>query len=248
MGNKNPMSLYNRVKRIYKRLVPKPLRHATFLVMPLPLKRLRHHLIRILERWGKHDEIYDANYYSEIVDMYMVDSCDTIAESIIDAFSPRSVIDVGCGGGLLLVAMKRRGISCWGLEYSKAALEICRGRGLDVVKFDLEHDVLPIHFKADLVTSTEVAEHLPSTCADRFVDILCTIGDTVVMTAAQPKPTSFGTDHVNEQPKEYWIEKFANHGFKYNQTLSMQWRKLWKKRDVAGCFWDGVMVFCKEFT
>jgi len=53
---------------------------------------------------------------------------------------------------------------------------------------------------------------------------------------------------VNEQSKEYWIEKFANHGFKYKQTLSMQWRKLWKERDVAGCFWDGVMVFCKEFT
>jgi SAM-dependent methyltransferase len=216
--------------------------------MPLPLKKLRHHLIRILERSAKHDEIYDVDYYSEMVDMHMAGSCDTIVESIIGAFSPRSVIDVGCGSGLLLAAIKKRGISCRGLEYSQVALDICRERGLNVTKFNLEYDVLPKLFKADIVISTEVAEHLPSTCADRFIDILCNIADTVVMTAAQPKTMSFGTDHVNEQPIQYWIEKFTNHGFRYNQTISMQWQKLWKEHHVAGCFIDGLMVFHREFT
>lgn len=241
------MSLYHIVKTSYRWLFPKSIRRTIFSATPLVLKEIKMRLIRALERSAKHDEIYDADYFAEIITPYMAKSCDTIAESIIDAFSPKSLVDVGCGNGLLLSALKRRGISCRGAEYSKAAIDACRLQGLDVIKFDLEHNMLPKHFQtSDVVTSTEVAEHLPEACADRFVDVLCAIADTVVLTAAEPLSHSFGTDHVNEQPKEYWIEKFESRGFKYNQDLSMRWRKHWKDRDVARFLCDTVMVFHKR--
>jgi ribosomal protein L11 methylase PrmA len=216
--------------------------------MPAPLKTLRSHLIRLLQSTAKHDEIYDAEYYTGLVDVYMSKSCDTIAESIIGAFSPKSVADVGCGSGLLLLALKKRGVSCFGLEYSKPAIDICHQRGLNVIKFDLERDILPVQIKTDVVTSTEVAEHLPETGADRFVDILCNIANNVVITASPPGPDSFGAGHchVNEQPKEYWIEKFETRGFKYDQDLSRRWCEDWKKCGVSGCYCKGTMVFRRE--
>jgi ribosomal protein L11 methylase PrmA len=216
--------------------------------MPAPLKALRSRLIRLLQGTAKHDEIYDAEYYNELVDTYMSNSCDTIAESIIDTFSPKSVADVGCGSGLLLLALKKRGVSCIGLEYSRAALDICRQRGLDVIKFNLQCDTLPADVSTDVVVSTEVAEHLPEICADRFIDILCNIADRVVITASPPKLNFFraGHLHLNEQPNEYWIEKFETRGFKYDRDISKRWCEYWKKRGVSGCYCKSTMVFQKK--
>jgi len=101
------MSLYGIVKRSYKWLLPKSLRNATYNVMPTFLKVLRAKVVGLLEKSADHDEIYDEEYYSGTVDRYMAPSCDTIAESIANVFLPNSAIDVGCGSGLLLLALKR---------------------------------------------------------------------------------------------------------------------------------------------
>jgi len=207
------------------------------------LKKLRRHLIRVLEQTAEHDEIYDADYYNEVVEKYMAESSDTIADTIIQAFSPRTAVDVGCGTGLLLLAMKNRGVSVHGLEYSQTALSIARQRGIDVTKFDLEHDTLPPKFKAEVVISTEVAEHLPESCAGRFVDILRRIAHNVVLTAAQPGSLCTGTDHVNEQTNEYWIAKFETHNLKFESDLTYQWRQEWEARGVSACYFQNLMVF-----
>jgi SAM-dependent methyltransferase len=211
--------------------------------MPLPLKRLRHHLIGILEKTAEHNEIYDAQFYNKHRDIFMANSSGAIAESIIDAFNPKSIVDVGCGTGLLLLALKERGIPCEGLEYSKAAIDICQMYGLKVTRFDIEHNTVPPNLRADVAISTEVAEHIPEACADHFVDILCTIAGTVIMTAAEPTPTGFGTNHVNEQPKEYWIRKFQARGYAYNERISHQWRIEWPEKKVEAFYASTVMVF-----
>lgn len=242
------MTFYSVIKTTYKKVLPKAVRNAIFRNMPRPLKLLRQSIIRKLERSADYDEIYDEKYFIDGgLDPVYEKSCQVIAESIVKVFSPRSVIDVGCGGGFLLLAFKRRGVVCRGLEYSTAALRICRRNGLDVTKFDLRHDVLPKDLKADIVVSAEVAEHLPENCANRFVIILCAIADNVVMTAAEPAITYVGDHtHVNEQPKEYWIEKFVNNGFEYNEGISTQFRTEWKVREIKPWFVQHLMVFQKE--
>jgi len=241
------MSVYGTLKQMYKKLLPKSVRQTLFLLTPRPLKKLRHNLIGVMERSALHDEIYDDEYYTELVDVHMAKSCDVITTSIKEMFSPKSAVDVGCGSGLLLAALNKRGVSCRGLEYSEAAIDICRQRGLDVTKFDLEHDDMPTGIKADVVISTEVAEHLPKACADRFVEILSKIADNIVLTAAEPSPNVFSTNHVNEQPNEYWIEKFQSRGFNYDQHLSLLWRKKWKESGVSPCHYKTVMVFRRKY-
>lgn len=237
------MSFYKIVKTSYKRLLPKSLRNAIYVAMPAFLKVLRVRVIGLLEKSAHYDEIYDEEYYSATVDRYMAPSCDAIVESIVNVFSPNSAVDVGCGSGLLLLALKKHGIFCRGLDYSRAAVDICRQRGLEVMKFDLEHDSLPSDLRADIAISTEVAEHLSESCADRFVDTLCNIANDIVLTAAEPSPSYAGVAHVNEQPNEYWVEKFEAHGFRLERNLTDQWRVDWKTKGVSACYVENLMVF-----
>ncbi len=244
------MSLYIIVKRIYHRLLPQSLRQFIFRITPKPLKSLKGYIVRSLEKSAKHDEIYDEDYYIETYIKKQKEnerSCSIIAQSIMESFHPETAVDVGCGAGFLLSALNTYGVHGRGLEYSDAGLNICRQRGLDVIKFDLENDVLPEGITSDVAISTEVAEHLPESCADRFVDILCAIANNVVFTAAQPSPKSnISRDHINEQPKEYWIHKFQAHGFVYNKELSAKWSTNWKTGNVLPWYVENIMIFCKS--
>lgn len=242
------MSFYHIVKAGYKRCFPKAWRNRIYIAMPHFVKVIRARVISLLEKCANHDEIYDKEYYIDCVDQYMARSCETIAQSIIDSFSPKSAVDVGCGTGLLLLALQKRGISCRGLDYSQAAIDICRERGLQVIQFDLENDTLPPDYIADITISTEVAEHLPESNADCFVDILCNISNNIILTAAEPGASYAGTDHVNEQPNEYWIEKFETRFFRFDKELTDRWRRNWKAENVSPCYINNLMLFRKSGT
>ncbi|MEM7412879.1 MAG: methyltransferase domain-containing protein [Myxococcota bacterium] len=234
------MSLYSVVKATYKSLIPKKIRHAIF--TNLPGKGLRRGLISTLERTASHDEIYDADYYDDVVDRYMRNSAPSIADSIMRDFAPTKVVDVGCGSGLLLQALQGRGASCQGFEYSLAGIEVCKSRGLEVTRFDIETDAPP-SVRADLAISTEVAEHLPASCADRLVDFLAAISDQIAFTAAEPTGGPPGTDHVNEQPRAYWIEKFEKRGYKLDAETAGRWQREWEQAGVTPCYSNTIMVF-----
>ncbi len=241
------MSLYSILKTTYKIVFPSTARKIIYRCMPKRLRMARAHVIRMLEKSAKYDDIYDEKYYTDVLNPCLEKSFEVIAESIVRVFSPKSVVDVGCGIGLLLSALKKRRVVGRGLEYSTAALNMCRRNGLDVTRFDLRRDILPKDLRSDLVVSTEVAEHLPECCADHFVDILCAIADNVVMTAAEPARTYIGDHtHLNEQPKEYWIAKFADKGFKYSKDILAQFISEWRKHDVSPWFLQHLMVFRKE--
>lgn len=241
------MSFYSTIKTIYKTVLPNAVRKAIFRSMPKSLKLMRHSVIRRLEKSAEYDELYDGKYYTDGLDATYKRSCEVIAESIVKVFHPKSVVDIGCGPGVLLLALKKRGLICQGLDYSSASVKICRQNALDVTRFDIRHDTLPKDSDADLVVSTEVAEHLPENYADRFVDILCSIADNVIITAAEPAITYVGDHtHVNEQPKEYWIDKFGDRGFRYNEDISTQFRREWKKAEIKPWFIQHLMVFHKE--
>jgi SAM-dependent methyltransferase len=200
-----------------------------------PLQAIRKALIP----YGRHDEIYDKRYF-ELIDSLAGSSTDAIAASIQGELEPSFVVDVGCGSGALLACLQAGGVNALGLEQSEAALALCRKRGLNVRKFDLECDDAPREH-ADVAISLEVAEHLPELVADRYVDLLCQLSGFVVLTAAQPGQG--GTDHINEQPHSYWKSKFAERGFIFDEQLSGKWKCDWKNRGVAAFYSQNLMIF-----
>ncbi len=238
------MSLYARVKSLY-RLLPEGTRRWVVERAPGPMRELRYRVASRLERAAPPEEVYDAYYFEHDVDPLMHASAEAIAGSIVRELGPETVVDVGCGTGGLLLALEGRGVRGLGFDRAEAALERCRERGLTVRRLDLTSDPIPPE-RVDLVVSTEVAEHLPEPSADRFVELLTTLAPAVVVTAALPG--SRGKDHVNEQPNEYWIAKFADRGHALDRELTQRLRGEWESNGVHETFFRSLMVFRGEKT
>jgi SAM-dependent methyltransferase len=225
---------------------PAPLKDLTRLVPPLHRWRKRVGLHTATHR--PHDDVYNADYYKayDRLGVLHQHSCAVIAETVCERMAPACVLDLGCGTGELLAAFRDRGVTTYGLENSSAAIHRCAERGLRVDKLDLEtSNWSPAIGMHDVVVSTEVAEHLPATCADRYVCLMCAASRRwVVLTGATPGQG--GTDHVNEQPHEYWIQKLAARGFSYHRDLSERWRADWKDKAICTWYYLNVMVFERE--
>ena len=198
------------------------------------LLRLAAHVVR------PYNAIYHRDYYAETVEEPACQSATVMAASMIDAFKPRTIVDVGCGTGALLEAFRQMGCDVFGLEYSDAALAYCRQRGLPVKKFNIVKDTIEGTF--DLAVSFEVGEHLAPWSVDRYVTLLCSLSSLVVLSAATPG--SGGTDHINEQLHSYWINKFGEKGYTFDQDAAARLSQKWKKdNSVAYWYSDNVMVF-----
>ena len=102
------------------------MRFAKTAVRNSRLLRLAAHVVR------PYNAIYHRDYYAETVEEPACQSATVMAASMIDAFKPRTIVDVGCGTGALLEAFRQMGCDVFGLEYSDAALAYCRQRGLPV--------------------------------------------------------------------------------------------------------------------
>jgi cyclopropane fatty-acyl-phospholipid synthase-like methyltransferase len=222
------VSFYTLVRRTYRKL-PLTVREG-------PLRRVKALALQYL----RHDE-YDADFFA-FVDKTASESAGTIASSIVRDLAPCRAIDVGCGTGALMTALRERGVRVTGLEYSERGLARCRERGLEVHCVDLTRGALPpLQRPYDAVISMEVAEHLPGSVADQFVVTLASLGDSVVFTAATPGQG--GTNHVNEQPHAYWIEKFASRGFALDRDTSADWKAAWEVAGVSWWYSRNVMLF-----
>ena len=62
-----------------------------------------------------------------------------------------------------------------------------------------------------LVQSLEVAEHLPASAAEQFVDNLVAHSAVVLFSAATLGQG--GEHHVNERPYSYWRDLFSDRGY-----------------------------------
>jgi len=190
----------------------------------------------------KFRTLYDSDYYESAVEGPAVRSADAIVASILTSLHPKTIVDVGCGTGALLERFRAKGCTVFGLERSDAALDYCRKRELDVLKFDIGRDVLDLNRDFDVAISMEVAEHLPAKIADNYVALLTSLSNTIVFTAAHPGQG--GTDHVNEQHPSYWKAKFDTLNFIFDETLSQQLQRDWKETgSVANWYYQNVMVF-----
>ena len=198
--------------------------------------------IRLKTAWLPREFDYDSEYFLRDIDGPATASAPVITRCIVRDFAPKSVIDIGCGTGALLAQLRDEGCSVLGLEYAAAGRNMCHKRGLEVRPFDITLDNFVAEQIYDVVVSMEVAEHLPETAADRYVELLSRLGRNIVFTAATPGQG--GTGHVNEQPHEYWINKFAQRDRILDWTLTSRWRAAWRESGhVQSWYYNNLLVF-----
>ncbi len=73
----------------------------------------------------------------------------------------QKVLDIGCGDGLLLSALAKKGVIGSGVDVSEEGARKCREKGLDVSVVDISAGMLPFKDGSfDVVTILDVLEHV----------------------------------------------------------------------------------------
>ncbi|MEL7346790.1 MAG: methyltransferase domain-containing protein [Pseudomonadota bacterium] len=187
---------------------------------------------------GVQPQVYDTAFFDGQRDGSIA-SADLIVPLVLRHFSPRRVVDVGCGVGGWLAAFQRNGVSeVQGFDgdyVDRGMLEIPADR---FTPADLSN--APALGQFDLACTLEVAEHLPETSADHFVDRLTEAAPVVLFSAAVPGQD--GSSHINEQWPSYWAEKFARRGF---VTLDIIRPEIWTDEHIQPWYRQNILVFCK---
>ena len=166
------------------------------------------------------------------------------AEQIVPLLSTvlriNSVADFGCGHGAWLSVWRKTGATVLGVDgpyvdQRQLMIEADEFRAADLTR------PLDLGRRFDLVQSLEAAEHLPAAAADKFIAMLTTHGPLVLFSAAVP--WQGGEHHVNEQPLEYWREKFRRHRYVAIDYLRPQ---LIENREITDWYRYNIILYSQE--
>jgi SAM-dependent methyltransferase len=167
-----------------------------------------------------------------------ISSARQIVADVMNLLDVHSVIDVGCGTGQWLREFKERGVGrVRGLDGRWVPSELLK---IDESEFSATDLSGPIELREtfDLAISLEVAEHLPESSAEGFVDFLTRVAPVVLFSAATP--LQGGTEHVNEQWPAYWSSKFTTRGYVTVDVL--RW-KIWADTRISWWYRQNLLIF-----
>jgi SAM-dependent methyltransferase len=172
---------------------------------------------------GKHEMAQCSLFPKNVLDIILRD------------IKPKSLLDVGCGTGSSLNYFIENGVDAWGVENSDLAIKMSKNSN-KITKHNLNKE-LNLNRKFDLVWCFEVIEHIHPEFEKGMLNTLTNHSDTVILSAAVPGQG--GTGHFNEQPEEYWIDRFTNLGYTYNKEMSH------KLKTTGDDFSENLMYFKK---
>ncbi|QNJ00612.1 methyltransferase domain protein [Synechococcus sp. A15-62] len=155
--------------------------------------------------------LYDEFFYDDQV-ARSYESANIYIFHLLKYFRPSSIIDVGCGRGTWLKAFEEHGATrCVGLDGVWNSQKKMLSNTIKFYPTDLSQPSFPVDSDWDLAMSLEVAEHLPESSSDNFVEFLTSLSDVVLFSAAFSNQG--GDNHINEQLHSYWALKFLHFGF-----------------------------------
>ena len=180
---------------------------------------------------------YDAAFF-ESLEEGSGRSAAIVADLVVSALDPHSIVDVGCATGLWLAAFRKQGVAdTLGVD----------GPWVDPARFAgppetfRSHDLtqrVQVERRFDLALCLETAEHLPPERASSLVDDLVALAPLVLFSAAIPGQV--GTGHINEQWPSYWRDLFAARNYDCHTALREQ---LWLRREVEVWYRQNILVF-----
>ncbi len=158
---------------------------------------------------------YDATYYATHCGQsytrtpVWLEFFGGIADRIIEHVHPKTVLDAGCAIGLLVEALRARGVDAFGLDISEYAISQTTPESRPFCRMGSLTDKLDRRY--DLIVCIEVVEHLSPADGALVLDNLCAHTDDILFSSTpldRDEPT-----HLNVQEPEIWAELFAQRGF-----------------------------------
>ncbi|MGD0768942.1 MAG: methyltransferase domain-containing protein [Tepidisphaeraceae bacterium] len=164
-----------------------------------------------------------------------------MAKTLVEVFHPKRAVDVGCGSGRFGRALMQAGCAeVFGFDQSADSVAMAISEGLSGAQ-QLDVTVAAeAPLQGDLCTSFEVGEHIPKRFASNYCSLLSRIAPIVVMTVAPPGQG--GHFHMNEQPRQYWVELMKSLGMQFDKTATEFLQNAWRG-NVAEHYFRNLLVF-----
>lgn len=185
-------------------------------------------------------QMYSDSFYQKITPG-SVHSARQILPIVLNKFPAKSMVDFGCGSGAWLSVAKELGVGHvlgidgpWAMGSDQLLL------GEEFMQADLAKVEPSLPARFDIAMSTEVAEHLPESRAESFIDGLCAASDCVIFSAAVPRQG--GVNHVNEQWQSYWAAKFSRRGY---GAIDLVRPLVWTDDTIGECYRQNLLVYVK---
>ena len=199
--------------------------------------------MKLLVRYivGRNQKIMPANsyqgsYFTKRKGISSI-SAEITLQKLSKFFNFSSVVDFGCGTGTWLAACQNMGVNkILGFDHYAKESELLIERKYFHKKSLAEK--ISLDEKFDLAISLEAAEHVEQISADTIVENLSNASDVILFSAAIPGQG--GTNHVNEQPPQYWAKKFANHGYAQFDIIRPL---IWDEDDVAWWYKQNTFLY-----
>jgi SAM-dependent methyltransferase len=138
-----------------------------------------------------------------------------VAGFIVDEFHPETVLDVGCGIGFLVQALRQRGVSAWGFDISEYAISQVPASVKAYCEVASVTDGVERDF--DLIVCVEVLEHIPPHLTDLALENLTAHTDQILFSSTpddDEEPT-----HINLRSPDEWVVAFAERNFFPRPTM-----------------------------
>lgn len=196
---------------------------------------------RLFKQYQSQNETYLHSHFIH----HDTKSPEKIIPIVNKLINPKNVVDVGCGLGAWLKVYQDLGINdvlgIDGLYTKNRNLMVSED---NMVFFDLEKlgaETPDIDKKFDLAISLEVAEHLKPEVAHKFIELLTTLSDAVLFSAAIPYQG--GINHVNEQWVEYWQAIFDDYGYEFYDLIRPE---IWNDKSIKWWYKQNTYLVVKK--
>lgn len=123
-------------------------------------------------------------------------------------YNIKTMLDIGCGPGGMLLEAKRIGIDAAGVDGDPSI------NNNNIITHDFTKGKLNLEKIYDLAWSCEFVEHVEEKYQENYM-LLFQKAKIVVMTFAPPGIK--GHHHVNCREEDYWVKTFQNYGLKLNR-------------------------------
>ena len=163
--------------------------------------------------------------------------CPEIWDWCIKELGVKSMIDVGCGLGFVMEYFAQSGIEVMGVDGSPSAIEKNVMAPDQLHQHDFTKGPWAPAKKYDLVWSSEFLEHVEQQYEPNFFATFECAQKYLMVTFAVPGQG--GHHHVNEQHGEYWIDRFAQIGFQYEEELTQKARRMLPQEGMQGMQFRG---------
>ncbi len=164
---------------------------------------------------------------------------ENLASWIANNYPNSKVLDIGCGPGTYVYALRDKGIEATGIDIDQRTIDKPFLQYCDLFEYKLPNPT-------DIVLCLEVAEHINSSMNTKIVEsVTANLKDDGLLIWSAAAPGQGGIGHVNCQSRDFWVHQFTSVGLQVYEEAYNDLMYYLSDKYRMGWFMNNAIVFKK---